>query len=156
MIETTIVFLRKEDELLLAMKKRGFGEGRFNGTGGKIEPGESAAECARRETLEEIGVTALTLTKVAELTFHEEHDGSPHHVHSHVFVCTDWTGEPAETEEMSPHWFKLSAIPYDTMWPDDIHWLPNVLLGEKIVGEFWFDSHDTVIDQTIKTVENFS
>lgn len=42
--------------MLLAMKKRGFGVGKFNGVGGKVEVGESEQEAAIREAEEEIGV----------------------------------------------------------------------------------------------------
>ena len=38
------------------MKKRGFGAGLWNGTGGKIVEGESAKETAKREVMEEFGV----------------------------------------------------------------------------------------------------
>jgi 8-oxo-dGTP pyrophosphatase MutT (NUDIX family) len=43
MRDKTLLFLHKPDEqkILLAMKKRGFGEGKWNGVGGKREPGES-------------------------------------------------------------------------------------------------------------------
>jgi hypothetical protein len=34
-IRRTLLFLQKDDELLLAMKKRGFGAGRWNGVGGR-------------------------------------------------------------------------------------------------------------------------
>ena len=44
----TLVFLRKEGEVLLGYKKRGFGSGKWNGFGGKVEPGESVAEGAAR------------------------------------------------------------------------------------------------------------
>jgi len=36
-METTLCLLRRNEEILLAMKKRGFGEGKYNGVGGKIE-----------------------------------------------------------------------------------------------------------------------
>ena len=38
----TLLFLRRDGQILLAMKKRGFGEGKWNGVGGKVEPGETA------------------------------------------------------------------------------------------------------------------
>lgn len=154
-IETTIVFLRRDNEILLPMKKRGFGAGRYNGAGGKIELGETAEACAKRETFEEIGVRALSLIQVADLTFHEEYQGEPEIVHSKVYICDDWEDEPRETEEMMPHWFKLSAIPYDQMWPDDIHWLPKVIDSEKVVAEFWFDKEGAVIKHCVSTVEEF-
>jgi len=48
----TLLFLIKEDQILLAMKKRGFGMGRFNGVGGKIEPGETIEQAMIRECQE--------------------------------------------------------------------------------------------------------
>lgn len=38
-MECTLLFLKKNRQLLLAMKKRGFGAGKWNGVGGKLEPG---------------------------------------------------------------------------------------------------------------------
>ena len=37
MRQSTLCLLLKEKEILLAMKKRGFGAGKCNGVGGKIE-----------------------------------------------------------------------------------------------------------------------
>jgi 8-oxo-dGTP pyrophosphatase MutT (NUDIX family) len=65
MKHVTIMFLRREGELLLAMKKRGFGQGKWNGAGGKAEPGETPLQAAIRETEEEIGVTPIEPRKVA-------------------------------------------------------------------------------------------
>eukprot|EP00051_Salpingoeca_urceolata_P006046 m.80347 g.80347 ORF g.80347 m.80347 type:complete len:91 (+) comp14659_c1_seq3:1046-1318(+) len=39
--------------VLLGLKKRGFGQGKLNGFGGKVEAGETVAEAAARE-LEEV------------------------------------------------------------------------------------------------------
>ena len=47
----TLVFLRREGEVLLGMKKRGFGEGKWNGFGGKVEAGETIVEAAAREVI---------------------------------------------------------------------------------------------------------
>ena len=43
-------------EVLLGRKKRGFGEGKIVGLGGKVEPGETLAQAAVREVLEESGI----------------------------------------------------------------------------------------------------
>jgi len=45
--------------ILLGMKKRGLGIGKWNGFGGKLEPGESIEAAAARE-LHEVGVLRLT------------------------------------------------------------------------------------------------
>jgi hypothetical protein len=45
----TNAFVIEGNKLLLGFKKRGFGAGLYNGFGGKVEPGETPAQAARRE-----------------------------------------------------------------------------------------------------------
>jgi 8-oxo-dGTP diphosphatase len=131
MIHTTLVFLRQENEILLAMKKRRFGAGKWNGAGGKVEPGETYEQAAIRECQEEIGVTPIALEKVGELHFFDLPDVEHY---THVYTTGTWKGEPYETEEMAPRWFAESEVPYDTMWPDDIYWIPMMLTGKRFKG----------------------
>ena len=49
---TTLCFLINNSQVLLAMKKRGFGVGKWNGTGGKVIGDESVEQAAKRETKE--------------------------------------------------------------------------------------------------------
>ena len=44
----TLVLVVQPGRVLLGMKKRGFGVGKWNGFGGKVQPGESIEEAARR------------------------------------------------------------------------------------------------------------
>ena len=46
----TLVLIREPSRVLLGMKKRGFGEGRWNGFGGKVEQGETITQAAYRYT----------------------------------------------------------------------------------------------------------
>jgi len=156
MNNTTLLFLVKKDgekvgELCLAMKKRGFGMNRFNGTGGKLKEGESIEQAAKRETEEEIGVRAIDLQQVATLDFFfaKKPEWSQQ---VHVFFTTTWDGVPTESEEMRPEWFTVDAIPFDKMWPDDIFWLPRVLKGEYIKGKFTFGDNDVILDQHLEGV----
>src|ERR1035438_7000783 len=130
----SIVFLRRENSILLAMKKRGFGQGHWNGAGGKPEPGEDIITTARRECFEEIAVKPGKLDKVAIINFYSQAKPGDNQ-QAHVYFCWDWIGEPLETEEMRPQWFDLEAIPYKTMWADDKYWLPPVLAGKKIEAD---------------------
>jgi 8-oxo-dGTP diphosphatase/2-hydroxy-dATP diphosphatase len=152
---TTLVLLRRGDEVLLAMKKRGFGAGRWNGVGGKLEPGESLEQALVRECHEEIGVTPLQYHKVAEHNFHEYHEGEQKQMLVHAYVCTEWRGEPAESEEMAPRWFQLADIPYDEMWSDDPHWLPQVLEGKLVTSTFTLDEHDNLVEHEVTEVSGF-
>lgn len=54
-VSSTLIILSNihERKLLLGKKLRGFGTGKYNGFGGRIEIGETPAQCAQRELMEE-------------------------------------------------------------------------------------------------------
>ena len=159
MRNVTLLFLIKKtdnkiSDICLAMKKRGFGEGRWNGVGGKPDEGETIEETAIREAQEEIGIIAKKLEKIAELGFtFPQNEGWNQTVHT--YFTEEWDGEPEESEEMLPKWYKISEIPFSEMWPDDIFWLPKVLKGEKIKGTFTFGEGDVILEQKLESVESF-
>lgn len=157
MRDVTLVFLDKpsEKQVLLAMKKRGFGEGKWNGVGGKLQDGESLEDAAVREAEEEIGViiNPADLRTVAVIDF--EFDGkSDFNQRVHTFFTEQWTGEPEESEEMKPQWYAYDAIPYESMWIDDIHWLPRVLAGEKLTARFLFNVDGSEILEMAVNITN--
>lgn len=155
MKQLTILFLLKDDQILLAMKKRGFGEGRYNGVGGKVEPDETLEQAVVRECQEEIGVTPVEFSKVAEIIFDEQHKGVKERLQVHVFISKYWQGRPVETEEMAPKWFKTTEIPYEQMWADDPYWLPQVLEGKLLKCEFHLDKKDKVFQQSVQIINEF-
>ncbi|KAH9555225.1 hypothetical protein CY35_08G103800 [Sphagnum magellanicum] len=73
----TLVIIEKEGKVLLGMKKRGFGQGYYNGFGGKVETGETVEEAAARELEEEAGVVAVSMEKRGILTFHFDDNPQP-------------------------------------------------------------------------------
>lgn len=152
MINCTLLLLRKNDEILLAMKKRGFGAGRWNGVGGKIETDETIEKALVRECQEEIGVTPTKFSKIAVHDF--KFPGTTSDMQVHAYFCDSWQGEPIESEEMAPKWFKICEIPYDDMWQDDIVWLPLVLRGKRLKTEFGFDNNDNLISAKLTLVQN--
>jgi 8-oxo-dGTP diphosphatase len=133
----TLVFLRRDGEVLLAMKKVRFGAGKWNGPGGKVETGETYKQAAVRECQEEVGVTPRNLQKVGELHFFDLPDVEHY---CHIYTATEWDSEPSESEEMRPQWFAESQIPYDAMWPDDKFWLPLLLAGKRFKGKVVVDN----------------
>jgi 8-oxo-dGTP diphosphatase len=141
MIQQTLVLLvrRQTNEILLAMKKRGFGAGKLNGVGGKVKEGETAVAAAVREIQEEVGVVVgeSDLAQVAEIIFHFT-DDSFKDIFCRVYSNERWLGEPQESEEMAPEWFDMNNIPYDRMWVDDKYWLPAVLRGDVLKATFNF------------------
>jgi 8-oxo-dGTP diphosphatase/2-hydroxy-dATP diphosphatase len=156
--DATLIFLVKKSEnkitnICLAMKKRGFGMGRWNGVGGKVESEkETIEEAAKREAKEEIGVVANNLNKIAELSFHFPHNPNWDQM-VHVYFVENWNGEPMESEEMNPKWFSADQIPYSEMWPDDIFWVPEVLTGKFLKANFTFGEGDTILKKEINIVD---
>ena len=152
-IRRTLLFLKNGNQVLLAMKKRGFGKGKWNGVGGKLETGETIVEALIRECQEEIEVTPTNYWPVAELDFLQDATTDPWHMYGYVYLCDAWDGEPSETEEMAPQWFDIDKIPYETMWDDDKYWLEQALSGKKLVGTFTFDDNDRMLTHKVTVTE---
>ena len=102
MRDTTLILPMRDGRILLGMKKRGFGVGKLNGFGGKLNEGESIVEAAVRELNEEVGIDAMAsnLDKMAELDFYFPHAEDDWDQKVHVFLIEEWIGEPVESEEM--------------------------------------------------------
>ncbi|MBU1148918.1 8-oxo-dGTP diphosphatase [Patescibacteria group bacterium] len=157
MIDNSLCLLIKKDgnqikEICLAMKKRGFGSGYWNGSGGKQEAQDKTIEdTLLRETQEEIGVKMTDFQKVGILDFYFK-ENPEWNQRMHIYLCDKWQGKPTETEEMKPQWFTVDQIPYGKMWLDDIYWLPKVLEGKLVKGQFSFAPGNKIIDHQLEVV----
>lgn len=147
----TLCIIQQRDKVLLGMKKRGFGEGRWNGFGGKLNPSETIEEAARREIKEEAGVEVENMEKIGIINF--EFNGNPEILETHIFKSTSFIGEPVEGEEMKPQWFDIKEIPFDSMWSDDKYWLPLLLANKKFKGKFLFGENDIVLEKELIEIE---
>ncbi|NXY86968.1 8ODP triphosphatase, partial [Alcedo cyanopectus] len=147
----TLVLVVQPPRVLLGMKKRGFGVGLWNGFGGKVQPGESIEEAARRELLEESGLTVDSLEKMGQITF--EFVGNSELMEVHIFRADHFHGEPTESEEMRPQWFQLDEVPFNHMWADDVYWFPLLLQRKLFRGYFKFQGQDTILEHSLKEVE---
>ena len=150
MVRATLVFVFRgnpSQHILLGDKKRGFAHGKVDGFGGKVQEGESVAAAASRELQEESGlvVSPTDLLPAGVLTFNfpnkEEWDQEVH-----VFITHCWQGEPAESEEMRPHWIPIDEIPYERMWDDSHYWMPHVIAGGKIEARFTYAPDNHTVD----------
>ena len=154
MQDATLVFLTRDNQVLLGWKKNGFGSGKLNGFGGKIEAGETIEGAAARELREECGVQVdvSDLTRVARLEFFFPAKPEWNQV-VYAFLARRWRGKPRETDEMKPMWVDTKAIPYDRMWADDARWLPLVLQGKRVEAVFTFkDDNETVSEARIEVL----
>jgi 8-oxo-dGTP diphosphatase/2-hydroxy-dATP diphosphatase len=146
----TLCLVVKKDKILLGMKKRGWGEGKWNGFGGKVEEGETIIEAAIREMKEESGLEINDLEEKGTVIFQYLDTGKLLEVH--IFNVLKYSGEIMESEEMLPQWFDIKEIPFDNMWADDIYWMPLFLKGNKFKGEFVFENNDKLSSYKIETI----
>lgn len=137
--QATLCFIQRDEEVLLIKKKRGLGKGKVNGPGGKFDPGETAVQCAIRETQEELGVTPIDPQHRGIILFQFTNGYS---IEAHLYHASKHEGEAIETDEAVPLWTSLDEIPYRKMWADDVLWLPHFLNGKTISGEFLFDEEE--------------
>lgn len=152
MQHATLCYVFDGDEVLLIRQRRGIGEGKINGPGGKVEGNETPEDCAIREVREEVGIEIPedAIEKRGELRFTF---GDDPFQHVHVFATTEYKGEPETTDEAVPEWVHIDDMPYDQMWPDDEYWMPLLFDGETFKGEFLFDEDgEEILDYDLDTV----
>lgn len=135
-------------QVLLGLKKAGFGAGKWVGLGGHIEPGEKPEAAAVREVQEESSliVPPDSLQHVASIEFRFPWRPSWDQT-AEVFATSVFTGDLAESDEVAPRWFAEQAVPYPLMWDDARYWLPRVLAGEHVDMRFTFAADCATVAQ---------
>lgn len=67
--KATLCYIVRGGKILLIRKKQGFGAGKWNAPGGKINDGESLEQCVARELNEEIGIAPRGPKLLADIEF---------------------------------------------------------------------------------------
>ena len=147
--QATLCIPLHENKVLLGMKKRGFGAGKYNGFGGKPIKREKIEETAVWELYGESGLKCYigNLKKVAEFDFFFPHKPEWNQI-VHVYLISKFFGKLQETKEMAFQWFDKEKIPYHQMWDDDKHWLPLILEGKTLNATFIFkeENGENIVD----------
>jgi len=139
----TLCFLIDDKKLLMIKKSPElFGGGKWNGLGGKISVGESPEEACVREVFEESGLQVSNLRCHGALKFWFGNTVEPF-ILCYVFSTNSFEGQLKESHEGILKWTDFDKIPYKEMWEDDQHWLPMLLKGKNINGEFRFNQEGT-------------
>ncbi len=100
--------------------------GKYNGLGGKLEPGEDIVAGIRREIFEEAGLQVSELLLRGTLNW----PGFGSHGEDwfgFVFLITEYSGEPpTHNEEGDLHWVALEALGDLELYEGDRLFLPHV------------------------------
>jgi len=137
----TLCYLRKDGKTLMLhriKKPNDIHEGKWNGLGGKFELGETPESCAKREILEECGLTVKSLELKGFLTFPKFAKGEDWYVF--VFVVTGFTGELKISPEGDLKWIpdeKIFSLP---LWEGDKHFLPWLSKAGFFSARFDYDN----------------
>lgn len=140
-INATLCYLRKDGNTLMMHRNRKPGDihkGKWNGLGGKIEPGESPLDCAVREVKEESGLIVRSLTLKGILTF-PAFDGK-NDWQVFLFLCEHFEGNLQPCAEGDLDWIpneKLLDLP---LWEGDRTFIPWLDLPGLRWG--WFAYRD--------------
>lgn len=108
----------RDGQVLLTKRKGAHGAGSWAVPGGHLEFGETPEECARRETLEEVGVV-ITNARFRALTNDIFEAEGKHYIT--IWMQGDYmSGEPrlaAESEVAEVGWFAWDALPSPLFTP---------------------------------------
>ena len=134
-IAGTLGYILSEDGKRVLMVHRTAREhddhlGKYNGLGGKMEPGEDVATCMIREIREEAGieVTAMNLRGTINWT---NFGPKGEDWLGFIFVITAFAGVPRERSAEGPlTWVAVERLGELPMWEGDRHFLPMVFDGD--------------------------
>ena len=76
MLQYTICFIKRNQDLLLLNRRKAPTMGLWNGVGGKLEQNETPSECIIRETFEETGIELESVTYAGNALFYSEQGNS--------------------------------------------------------------------------------
>lgn len=160
-------YLVRDNQVLLGLRKKvsfGLGDNLIAGIGGKIELDQAAFEQGKiistetaeqalvREFQEEIGVTPTEFERLGRIRF--VFPGKPKWNQEVIaYRCTKWTGNPIETEAISPQWFDINQLEqvYPKMWPDNQYWIKKIMNGHPVNAIFIYgDDNASIVKREIE------
>ncbi len=108
--------------------------GKWNGLGGKVEPGESPEECVIREVKEESGLLLANPRLRGVLTFPEFSQGEDWYVF--LFEATEFSGQLITSPEGDLAWIDDDRILELNLWSGDHIFLSAMQTGHCLSGKF--------------------
>lgn len=150
----TLCYVRNSGKTLMVhrvKKENDIHSGKWNGLGGKFEPGESPEECVRREVLEESGLHVINPLLKGFLTFPDFANNEDWY--AFVYVAREFEGELTESQEGILKWIDDGELLDLNLWEGDTVFLPLLDKPGLFSGKFAYEdgylvSHSMVIHQT--------
>jgi 8-oxo-dGTP diphosphatase len=146
----TLCYVRRDGQTLMihrVKKANDMHQGKWNGLGGKLNPGESPEECAVREIFEESGLRVRNPQLKGFLTFPAFSQDEDWYVF--VYVVAEFEGELIDSPEGLLRWVDNAALVTLNLWEGDpifLPWLdrPGIFSGKFIYKDGRLVSHAVV------------
>lgn len=135
----TLCYLKHGGRTLMihrVKKKNDMHEGKWNGLGGKIEPGETPEECVIREMKEECGLAIRNPSLRGILTFPGFSNDEDWYVF--VYVVTEFSGELIDSPEGHLKWVADGDLLNLHLWEGDRFFLKWLAQGKFFSGKFTY------------------
>jgi 8-oxo-dGTP diphosphatase len=146
----TLCYIRKDAQTLMILrnkKKNDMHAGKWNGLGGKLEPGETPEECAVREVLEESGLKVKKMVFKGIITF-PAFDNQEDWF-TFIFIIDNFEGQLIDSPEGHLEWIPDEELITLNLWAGDhifIPWLdqPSFFSGKFIYLDKQLITHQVV------------
>ncbi len=146
-VHMTLGHIINGNNILLKKATRGISKGKWNGPGGKMDPGETPKECMVREAYEETGLTMRNPFFHGKIYFYMNGRKKLTFV-GYLFSTKKFKGKLRSTEEGIVKWFNIKDIPYHKMWDDDKYWINLMLSGRKFDMHFYYDRYNKRVKES--------
>ena len=120
MINTTLCYIRRGDEYLMLhriKKENDLNHDKWIGIGGKVEEGETPAECLLREAREEAGLTLTSWRCRGVVTFLTDDPGDGEYMF--LFTADGFEGEMSACPEGDLQWVSRDFLDRLPKWEGD-------------------------------------
>ncbi len=133
----TLCYLQHDGKTLMLHRIKKSGDihaGKWNGLGGKMEPGETPEECAIREVREEAGLTVVSPRLRGFLTFPSFAQEEDWYVF--VFTSRQFSGALIDSTEGDLRWVDDQELLALHLWEGDRIFLPWLESDRFFSGKF--------------------
>ncbi len=142
-----LVYIFRDEEVLLGIKKTGIGAGRVMAPGGKVELGEDPLAAIVREAEQEVGLRLIDPAPLGVLIGHNPGAGDHQVV---IFTADQFTGDLRPSRELHPAWYPVQAPPVGLMMAGDRFWFDHVLNRQPFRAEVWYDADWHVVQAEVQ------
>jgi 8-oxo-dGTP diphosphatase len=152
----TLCYVKNDGKTLMIhriKKENDIHQGKWNGLGGKLDPGETPEECVIREVHEESGLTIVDPHLKGFLTFPSF--ANDEDWYAFVFVAKRFNGQLIDSEEGVLRWIDDKELFGLDLWGGDLIFLPWLESPGLFSGKFVYQDGQ-LLDHSVVFYENRS